>query len=295
MSNLEFVSNYSPDDTRREQLYPLFERVFGISVDVLKDFYARGFWNPTYRPYTLFEGERAVANSSMFSMPLIVQGRLIQAAGIQSVMTDPDQRGKGLMKQTFTRMLADIDQEFESAFLITDSPELYTPFGFRTLQEFYFVASVAHEPQAGDSLARKLEFFYEEDLSIVRGLFEGHVPVSQRFAPVSHQSSFYLNMYSPSYNEKLYHAADLNVLLVFEVEDDTLKLYDVVGAKLPSLEQLCSQIPASFSKIEFYFSPDQFNIVSEPVRLDATRSRLMVRGRFDVEDEPLTFPITAAF
>lgn len=58
------------------------------------------------------------------------------AAVIQSVMTHPSYCRKGLMKQLFKKMLKEIDKKFECSFLFTENPALYTPFGFRVVNEF---------------------------------------------------------------------------------------------------------------------------------------------------------------
>lgn len=226
MENLALATNYSTDDSKREKLYPLFEKVFGIEAVTLKDFYSRGFWNPAYRPYTFFDEERAVANVSMFSLPMTIQSTLVKAAGIQSVMTDPDYRRKGLMKLLLKEMLKDIDLEFELAFLFTDTPSLYTFFGFRQVQEHYF----------------------------------------------EHQ-----------------------MIIVFEVEGKTLKLYDIIGNQPSSLEKIYAQIPTPSERIELYFSPDLFNEDAfKPVIINSSSS-LMVRGQFDMKKYYFKFPITAVF
>ena len=66
MNQLTFEKKYAGNDELRERLYPLFDKVFGIKVDTFKDFYARGFWDPTYTPFTFFNGEMAVSNVSVF-------------------------------------------------------------------------------------------------------------------------------------------------------------------------------------------------------------------------------------
>ena len=98
---LHFETAYSDNSLVREKLYPLFEDVFGISTVALKDFHRRGFWDPSYCPYTFFDGDTAVANASRFELPLMIKGRSITAAGIQSVMTLPKYRHRGLMTSLF--------------------------------------------------------------------------------------------------------------------------------------------------------------------------------------------------
>jgi GNAT superfamily N-acetyltransferase len=295
MSTLELISNYSKDDTTRERLYPLFQKAFGIPPEVFQDFHARGFWNPTYTPYTLFDGETAVANVSMFTLPLVVGGQRIEAAGIQSVMTDPDHRGKGLMKQLFAKTLEDIDQQFEATFLMTGSPELYTGFGFRVLQQHVFVAAYQYMPAEEVRSLQKIDFENEGELQIVRDLFQTHQPVSNQFAPLSYPSSFFLNMYNPFFNEKLYVAEELQAVLVFEVKEGTLRLFDVIAERIPTLEEIAAYVAEPFSKIELHFGPDRFTGAAfEPVLVEGG-DVLMVRGAFEVENQAFKLQPTASF
>lgn len=294
MTRYQLLTNYATDDARREQLYPLFERAFGIPPSAFQDYYARGFWNPTYRPYTLFDDERAIANASRYTLPLMIGGQRVLAAGIQSVMTDPDYRGQGLMKQVFTQMLHEIDQEFDIAFLQTEIPDLYTPFGFRLLQEHRFVTDVVHTPtESASSTLRPLDFFKDEDLQMIQDLLQAPAPLSRHFAPLAYASSLYLNLYEPFYHQMLYVSEALRVLLVFRVEDGTLKLFDVIGRELPALADICREIAQPFNRVEFHFHPEQFTDRFDAIPIE--HRKLMVRGDFALEQGLLRMPITANF
>jgi predicted acetyltransferase len=108
--DLTFLSNYSSDTNKREQLYPLFEKVFGMDSKTLKDFYKRGLWSEAYTPYTFFFEDQAVANVSIFPLVMRISNTNRKCVGIQSVMTDPHFRNQGLMKKLFGRMLEEIDK-----------------------------------------------------------------------------------------------------------------------------------------------------------------------------------------
>jgi predicted N-acetyltransferase YhbS len=294
MHTLNLVTNYSGNDTYREKLYPLFEKVFNIEATLLKDYYQRGFWNPTYSPFTFFKGDQAIANVSMFTLPVVINNKYKKVAAIQSVMTDPAYRSIGLMKQLFLEMLEKTGNEFECSVLFTEIPDLYKPFGFEEVQEHYFSTQYEYVPGKEVSL-QKLDFFNEKHLKIVKQCFSNHKPVSQQFAPLAYESSFYLNMYNPYFNEKLYYSKELNIIIVFEVKGESLKLYDVIGKQLPPLDLLCKQIPHPFSQIEFHFNPDQFNITDISATKSKNTAKMMVRGSLELNCDYLKFPITAKF
>ncbi|MED4784025.1 GNAT family N-acetyltransferase [Brevibacillus choshinensis] len=294
MKGLTFASHYASEMDSRETLYPLFERVFDIPVEVLKDFYARGFWDPTYCPYTFFDGTRAVANASCFTLELQLGGQRVKSAGIQSVMTHPDYRNRGLMRQLCEQMLVDLDQRFPTSWLFTDSPELYTPFGFRVVPQYAFVAEYSHDGDPEAQL-RQIDFQQEQDVRLVRECFVDHQPISLTFAPVGYESSFFLHMYSPDFQSYVHYSERLQAIIVFAVKEQTLHLYDIIGKQLPSWTELCTEIPEPFSRVTLHFCPDQFaDRVFTPILYDGG-GKLMVRGQLSQEQSHLRMSMTAAF
>ena len=291
---MEFHKDYCSDKGCRERLYPLFDKVFGISSDVLSDFYWRGFWDETYRPYTLFEDNCAIANVSRFDLPMLVAGKPISAAGVQSVMTHPDYRGRGLMKNLFEVMLRDIDSSAEFSLLFTESPRLYTPFGFRVLPETYFMTRYEHNGQCLEQPCRRLDPFDPTNTGRIKELLRIRVASSEQFFPLRYTPSFFLNLYNHQAQERLYYADDVHAILVFSVKDDTLELYDLIASKPLTLSDICKRVPVSFSRVAVYFNPDRFTEWDWTPAPHQTTANLMIRGNINIS-EHLKYPETAKF
>lgn len=294
LNQLTLKKKYAENNELRERLYPLFDKVFGIKVDTFKDFYARGFWDPTYVPFTFFNGEMAVSNVSVFEMPLMINGEKIQAAGIQSVMTYPDYRGKGLMKSLMHSALEYIDTHYESSFLMTSNPELYTKYEFNVIKEHYFIKKYLHSPKKWRTSLKRLNIFDPNDLQKIQWAFKNNSPTTLRFYPLAYAPSFYLNMYNPTLLEMVYFSSDLNVIVIFEVDEGTLRLYDIIGPELPTLEQIFSVIPFPFNEVNLYFSPDLFDDEFSTVEYEDVVF-LMARGDIDFASLQIKFPIVAEF
>jgi GNAT superfamily N-acetyltransferase len=295
INNLELVTRYSLNDRLREKLYPLFQKVFGIETKTLTDFYQRGFWSDHYFPYTFFDGEQAVANVSAFPLDMMINGEYKRCAGIQSVMTDPDYRGNGLMKVLFSKMLGDIDKEFEGALLFTSSPELYTPFGFNVINQHFFKKDYNQHSLKKNPSIRKLEPFNEPDLEILYGILKNKEPLSKVFALLAYEHPLYFNLYNPWLYEKFFFIEELNTILVFEVKAETLRIFDMISAAIPPLDELCSYIPFHFNVIEFYFNPEVFKLTDIKEIEYKTENKLMVRGPFPLEKQLFMMPLTAEF
>jgi hypothetical protein len=92
----------------------------------------------------------------------------------------------------------------------------------------------------------------------------------------------------------LRYAADLDVIVCCELDGSRLKLFDVVGPCLCPLADIVNRIPQRIEEVEFYFSPDRFEVQTRAVsHLFAGDSHLMVRGSFDAEGEAFMIPRSA--
>ncbi|MDM5188718.1 GNAT family N-acetyltransferase [Bacillus sp. DX4.1] len=294
MGNLTLSESFILEEPKKEQLYQLFEDVFGIPVQTLQNFEARGFWDCTYRSFAYLKDEQAIANVSMFSLPMLVNGERIKAAGIQSVMTHPDYQRKGLMKQIFNEVLKEIDEQYECAVLFTEHPELYTPFGFRVVQEHLMTLSYEDTQNETTSL-RKLDFYDETDMQLVKGILDNGQSLSQEFTTLNYQSSFYFNMYDARWNDKLYYSEKLDAVIVYEVKDQVLKLFGVFAPIIPILDEVCAEIHESFVEIEFYFYPDELGVEDAKHKEYQSKKHLMIRGDDNIEFKGYKFPILAEF
>lgn len=278
----------------REAIYPLFEQVFGISAHMLQDYYDRGFWNPYYCPYTLFKENRAVANVSVIPMQWMIEGRTVEAAGIQSVMTIPDERGKGYMKKLMNLVLEDLTHNYSMIFLQTETPKLYKKYGFEKVKEHIFVTRAFQNNSVKNGSLKKLDCLKKNDAEIIKSCFACQHPNSHVFTPLAYEHSLFLNLYNPFFSEKLFYSESLDLLVVYEVRDQILKLYDVVTKSSIDLVDICDTIPEMFNRVEIYFTPDQI-IQTEQLQTSAKNGTLMVKGKLQIDGQPIAFPITTSF
>ncbi|MGG0727863.1 GNAT family N-acetyltransferase [Bacillus paramycoides] len=294
MGNVDNFANLLLEEPKREQLFPLFEEVFGITSQTWHDFSAKGYWDYTYKALSFLQDDSVIANAAAFSLPLLINGEKISAAGIQSVMTHPDFRRQGLMTQLLNKLIEEIDKQCECILLFTENPKLYTSFGFQIVQE-YLMTVPYDKKNNKDSLLRKLDFYNEEDRQLISETIANSQRLSNMFSTLNYQPSFYLNMYDSKWNEKLYYSKKLDTMIVYEVENEKLKLFGVFALVLPILDELCEEISESFKEIEFYFYPDQLGI--DDVQLTELKSSkyLMVRSNKELDFKGYKFPVLTEF
>ncbi|EOQ08694.1 acetyltransferase [Bacillus cereus VDM021] len=294
MGNLILFENFFVEESKKEPLFQLFEEVFRIPVQTLQNFEANGFWDTTYKPFSYLQEGQVIANVSMFSLPMFVNGERIYAAGIQSVMTHPEYRRKGLMKQLLCKVLQEIDTKYECAILFTEKPELYEPFGFRVVQEYLMTLSYENILPHSSSL-RKLNFYDEKDMELIKEIIENAQQLSMEFSTLNYRSSFYFNMYDAKWNEKLYYSKKLDALIVFEVKNQVLKLFGIFAQIFPILDDICAEISEPFTEIEFYFYPDELGLEEVACKEFQSETYLMIRGGKKIDFKGYKFPVLTEF
>ncbi|HDX9640726.1 GNAT family N-acetyltransferase [Bacillus mobilis] len=294
MGNVEKIVDLLMEEPKREQLFPLFEEVFGITTQTLNDFSEKGYWDNTFKALSFLQDDKVIANVGAFSLPLLINGERINAMGIQSVMTHPNFRRQGLMTHLLDKMIVEIDKKCDCVVLFTENPELYAPFGFNVVQE-YLMTVPYDKNKDNNFLLRKLNYYNEENRLLIQETIDSSQRLSNKFSTPSFQSSFYLNMYDAKWNEKLYYSEKLDALIVYEIDNEKLKLYGVFAPVLPVLDEICGEISERFTEIEFYFSPDQLGI--EDVQFTELQSSkyLMVRSNKELDFKGYKFPVLTEF
>lgn len=294
MGNVEKIVNLLMEEPKREQLFPLFEEVFGITTQTLNDFSEKGYWDNTFKALSFLQDDKVIANVGAFSLPLLINGEKINAMGIQSVMTHPNFRRQGLMTHLLDKMIVEIDKECDCVVLFTEKPELYAPFGFNVVQEY--LMTIPYDKNKGnDFLLRKLDYYNEENRQLIQETIDSSQRLSNKFSTSNFQSSFYLNMYDVKWNEKLYYSEKLDALIVYEVDNEKLKLYGVFAPVIPVLDEICGEISERFTEIEFYFSPDQLGIDDIQFTELQSSKYLMVRSNKELDFKGYKFPVLTEF
>ncbi|AGB69825.1 MULTISPECIES: GNAT family N-acetyltransferase [Rhizobium] len=265
---------YFDDPAAWNALVDLLQDTFSIDVSLLGQF---GGPDRTSMPFGYFDADgRCVANFSAFSMPMIINGRVVKAAGYQSGAVRPEWRKRGLyrdlMQRAFDRTAA---EGYELDLLLTDKPALYERYGFRILPQHIFVAQTPKLQKSGLT-ARQLSLDAPDDLRLIKTLLQNRQPVSARFAVVRQMEMFLLNACCNSAIRLTALGDDTVVAWTFD--GATFWLLDIVGTAIPSLATIVSALDIEPERIEICFSPDRLDceISLEPYE---GYTMLMVRGK----------------
>ncbi len=129
-SGLQLRSDYAHSPEGLSELTKLIRDVFGVDISPLNTL----GHDPSVVAFGWWRGGELVANVSLYQRQLWLSGEQVRAYGVQSVAVRPELRGQGLFRDLMHRALDYADARVSLVTLATGTPNLYAPFGFRSLR-----------------------------------------------------------------------------------------------------------------------------------------------------------------
>ncbi len=278
----------------------LLDKVISLVADVFSGMDALGVaealgldWAGVSTPFVKVDGGRVVSHVGVLSVPMVIEGREVAAAGVHAVCTHPDHRRRGHYHAVMGEAMKWCAERFETALLFTDQPELYEPFGFRVIRESCFVpAKAAPGDSGGLSGLRKLDWSCGDDVALLRRIACKRSPVSRVLGVASEPSLFAVN----AARLPMWYSRELDAVVSLSEVGDVIRVYDVAASTVPSWEELAWQLPAGAERVELCFCPDGLGLegLATPA-VCPCEDYFMARGPFGDDSRPRMFPRTAEF
>lgn len=253
-------------------------------------------WFQLSTPFVHLVADQPVAHVGVIELPVVIAGRERVFAGIHAVCTLAGHRGRGHLRQTLARTLAWVETRYEAALLWANDPAIYTRFGFVPCAESIFQGPAGRSAKggAGGSALRTLSLDCADDVRLLRSRLAARAPVATRCGTrePGELALIDLALWSPPPPAIVLIAA-LDCIVIYEVEDRTLWLYDVIAPRLPPLAELTAALGEPLDSVAVCFSPEELAAPQlAPVPTPLT-DFLMVRGTLPAGAEPLSFsPLT---
>lgn len=271
---LTLRQGYFADHNAFQALADLLNDVFGIDISLQNRL---GGPDPSSMPFGYFdEAGRCIANFSAFAMPVVIDGRIVKAAGFQSGAVRPAYRGQGLYRDLMKRAFDWADEEgFEAGVLLTDKPDLYRAFGFQVVPQFQFCGNVP-QSSSREVNSRDLDLENADDIKLVSHILAHRQPVSGVLAVQRQSEMFLLNaLFDPEI--RLSYLPALDAVIAWKIEGDTLQMLDIAAGQIPSMADLCCALGVKVDRIEVCFPTDRLGWSGDATSY-AGSCALMVRG-----------------
>ena len=274
--------SYPEDESARTAIIDLIGSVWPHVPPSLAQARAWGAeWFDVSTPFVRWDGGRPLTVVGVLRMPMRVNGRDVELAGIHGVCTRASHRGLGHFRTAITEALRFAETFSETAILWTEQPAIYEPFGFRRVQERISTLDVDAPPLAGG--ARRLDLDRPGDLELLRSMLASREPVSDRLATREPGWHFVIDLaLHGSLAPPLVHLPELDAIVLAEDRGRALRIHDVVAPRLPALHAIVAHLGGAPWGVELALTPDRLCArTPESVPHDAT-DVLMVRGPLDV-------------
>lgn len=260
MEELLFVTGYKDDDHLRDSFNQLADQTFGIHFET---WYQHGYWTEKYQPYSFVDKGKVVANVSVNLINLVINHEVRLAVQIGTVMTHPDYRNRGLSKMLMDRVLEDF-KHVDLFYLFANQSVLdfYPKFGFEKVEEVQFSLETKYIASNQSSI-KKLDGSKSEDLEFIYKLAAERVVISNIFGTINSEEllMFYCLMVFP---QDLYYLENEQALVIYQIEENVLHLYDVVCRNEIKLKEILLRITPDYIKeVVLYFHPDNHEILQK--------------------------------
>lgn len=291
MNSFKLISDYKNNIIYRESFNDLAKQVFGLDF---QPWYKRGYWNDLYICHSFLDKEKVVANVSTTRMNLIIDGKDVSAIQIGTVMTAPTYREQGLSTALLNHILKKFEKEVELIFLFANRTVLdfYPKFGFVELTEYEYTYEFDRSSDYTPRYPTKLEPLQDnEHLSVIFDVYQKKVCRPHLDAKDTEGLlAFYCLLV---FHDAVYYIEELNVILIFKIENNVLHLYEVISEKRLLFEELIAFIPGTFNEISFYFIPDfdDINARIKPKK-QGVDDVLFVKMNKSLFPNEILFPIT---
>lgn len=283
---LSMRTAYWEDPKARSAFKKFVIEIFGLDFS---DWEAGGYWDNAYTPFSFFSGEKIVASACLYLLDAVIEGRTTRVAQISAVGTLPEWRCQGLNRQLLDAGLDWARGRHEGVFLFAthESIPFYEVCGFTPKDEY--VEIIETKPVSNRGRAVRLDPGKASDREKIYGFAKRRVPLSDIFSVINQRLIMYHALYS--LREHIYEILDLQCLVFMERKDDCLKIYDVLGERVPDWKELYPYVADKDDRtIEFHFFTDKLGLNDKGTRL-LTGNNLFVKGNFPIA-RPV-FPYTS--
>ncbi len=283
---LELRSNYWSDDRDKKSFIRYIKNIFKLDFSLWNE---SGYWDDDYRPFSYFQDGEIVANTCIYSMPAIINGRKTKIAQVSAVGTLPEHRMHGLGKKLsdLTLEYALKEHEFVMLFSSKEALPFYKKMGFKNIPDYAHKAlPLAMSPKKG---LIKIDLKKSDELRKLFSISKSREAISNIFGNLNPKLLMFHALYTIT--DFCYYIPQLETYVFMKREDQQLTLFDIVSKKLPAFDDLFPFLTdGKETQILFRFYPDKFSLKTEILELQGNRAHVL-GSQFNLE--PFTIPYTS--
>lgn len=250
----QIVSDYLDNEKYREEFNDLAKRTFGLDFE---SWYQNGYLRDGYKPYSIRQEGKIVANVSINKFHLVINNEVKKAIQIGTVMTDNACRGQGLSKYLMEHVLKEYNEKEYIVYLFANDTvlEFYPKLGFeRVLEKQYEID--AKEVARQEATIRLLSYDHPQDYEKIELFAQNRKPVSKKLGIIKDRWPLLVYCDDDDTGE-LYYLEEDEIIVKAKRQDETLHLHDILCLKDFELDDVLEKlVEDTDERIELHFVPD---------------------------------------
>lgn len=269
---MQIIIDYREDPVLRASFNALAEKTFGLNFE---NWYRIGFWGDAYRPYSVVEDGKIVANVSVNRTDMMIANQRRRLYQLGTVMTAEGYRNRGYIRAILEKVEKDIrDADGVYLFANDEVVEFYPKFGFTRGQEFVCSKAVR---QAGSFRWQQIPMDGPENWEKLRKAIE-----SSGFADSCHMvdNPGLIFFYAAQFlQDCVYYNRDLDAWMIAEREGASLLLHNVFSGPEITLEDVIHTFGKEVREVTLGFTPaDPAGFICKELKEEDTT--FFVKGKF---------------
>ncbi|MGN7478318.1 GNAT family N-acetyltransferase [Solibacillus silvestris] len=240
----------------KQSFFKLAESTFGLEF---AQWDALGYWNDMYCPYAFEAGGEIVANVSISSGTMILDGQYVKAVQIGTVMTHPKFQGQGLSKKLMEKVMEDTT-EADILYLFANESVLgfYPKFGFETRTQATFTIA-AKDLSIAPAEVKKVNIMDADTRKLFYEAVMHRMPISLKMSMLQNENIVMFHALT-QYRNDIYFVPKFHAFVIAKEYESSLQLIDVISKNLVDLTELLNSLPIKKQKVELCFTPDKLSI-----------------------------------
>ncbi len=253
MNSMDFVTDYSNDDTLRKSFNSLAKLIFSIDFE---QWHELGFWTESYKTFSYADSGKIIANVSANTISALINNKKYKATQIGTVMTHPDYRKKGLAKALMQKALSLHERSADIIYLFPEDEavEFYKKLGFSETRDSLFTLSI-NKTGIPASPPKKLSVKDKKNQAIIKDIYSRrHYSPTFDITDSFHILTWYLCGFFKNY---AFYIKSLDTVVICAKKNGILDIFAVLSPARPSLSEILSHInTSSVTSLRLHFTPD---------------------------------------
>lgn len=248
MEDLIFLKNYRDDKASRSSLNTLMQLNCGYSLEA---WYAMGYWQEQYIPYSFAKGTQIVANISVYKQDILYEGEQKSAIRLEHILLHPQYHYKNLLQKLMEYIIEEYKEQVDFIYLIANEAvtPLYPKLGFRYIEDIQTCIQVDKIEQGKapilvsyENLVQNVKQYPETFTVLSKGLKSKNDFLRRNFD--------YMNIYDLS----IYYFEEMNTYVTIQIQEDTLNIMDILSKQKIDLDYIITGLKAvhKFKKVRMY-------------------------------------------